>query len=251
MTNTTQPIFLVSSSELKQLPNNKTLSQSNYLRYRNTSKPLTRKQETSAEVDNLKSHQVPSKVKKISLEEKDEIQSKKPMRDGRWTKDECRRFEEALKKFGKHWKKVEAYVGTRSSTQVRSHAQKYFLKIKTKENTTSVAQEADSSAAHTTFVPLTQEKNEPDMNTEEKKEVTHNENSSSLTSSYPKQDILQSAFGPFNREVNPMELFKRSNVPVLLECRYLQEHIKKFGYWSVEEIYAKCTRLSDWVDTML
>ena len=33
-----------------------------------------------------------------------------------------------LKLYGKCWKRVEAYVGTRSSTQVRSHAQKYFLK---------------------------------------------------------------------------------------------------------------------------
>lgn len=36
------------------------------------------------------------------------------------------RFLEALKMFGKNWKKVEDYVATRTSTQARSHAQKFF-----------------------------------------------------------------------------------------------------------------------------
>ncbi len=36
------------------------------------------------------------------------------------------RFLEALKLYGKNWKKVEEYVATRTSTQARSHAQKFF-----------------------------------------------------------------------------------------------------------------------------
>jgi SHAQKYF class myb-like DNA-binding protein len=48
---------------------------------------------------------------------------------GRWTSEEHKKFVEALKKFGKHWKKVEEYIQTRSGAQIRSHAQKYFLKI--------------------------------------------------------------------------------------------------------------------------
>lgn len=39
------------------------------------------------------------------------------------------KFVEALKKYGKQWKKVEDYIQTRSGAQIRSHAQKYFLKI--------------------------------------------------------------------------------------------------------------------------
>jgi hypothetical protein len=31
--------------------------------------------------------------------------------------------------FGKDWKKVEQYVKTRSGSQVRSHAQKFFNKL--------------------------------------------------------------------------------------------------------------------------
>jgi SHAQKYF class myb-like DNA-binding protein len=47
---------------------------------------------------------------------------------GRWTKEEHERFLEALKIHGKDWKKVQTYVGTRTTTQTRSHAQKYFAK---------------------------------------------------------------------------------------------------------------------------
>lgn len=37
-------------------------------------------------------------------------------------------------KFGNEWKAVQKHVGTRSSTQARSHAQKFFVKMK-KANT--------------------------------------------------------------------------------------------------------------------
>jgi len=49
--------------------------------------------------------------------------------NGRWTKEEHHRFVEAIQAHGKNWKKVEESVGTRSGAQIRSHAQKYFLKL--------------------------------------------------------------------------------------------------------------------------
>ena len=48
---------------------------------------------------------------------------------GRWTKEEHQRFIEALKRFGKDWKKVEDFVETRNSAQIRSHAQKFFNRL--------------------------------------------------------------------------------------------------------------------------
>lgn len=47
-----------------------------------------------------------------------------------WTADEHTRFLEGLKLFGqKDIKSISRHVGTRSATQVRTHAQKYYLRI--------------------------------------------------------------------------------------------------------------------------
>jgi len=51
---------------------------------------------------------------------------------GRWQPDEHQRFVEAILKFGNEWKQVQKYVKTRSSSQARSHAQKFFYKLKKK-----------------------------------------------------------------------------------------------------------------------
>jgi len=48
---------------------------------------------------------------------------------GRWTKEEHQKFVDGLKKFGKNWKHIEEYVGTRNGAQVRSHAQKFFNRL--------------------------------------------------------------------------------------------------------------------------
>ena len=54
------------------------------------------------------------------------------MNQGRWSKSEHCRFLEALKLYGKNWKKVQLHVNTRTSTQARSHAQKFFVKLERK-----------------------------------------------------------------------------------------------------------------------
>ena len=53
--------------------------------------------------------------------------------NGRWSKEEHDKFIEGIIKFGNDWKKVQKYVSTRSSTQARSHAQKFLLKLKNNE----------------------------------------------------------------------------------------------------------------------
>ena len=49
---------------------------------------------------------------------------------GRWSRDEHKKFIEAIIKFGNNWKEVQDYIDTRTSTQARSHAQKFFEKVR-------------------------------------------------------------------------------------------------------------------------
>ena len=52
---------------------------------------------------------------------------------GRWSEKEHRVFLEGLKLYGKNWKILSEHIKTRSCTQVRSHAQKYFIKQRSDE----------------------------------------------------------------------------------------------------------------------
>ena len=51
---------------------------------------------------------------------------------GRWTTLEHKLFIEGLEKFGKNWKLIEKIIKTRSSSQIRSHAQKFMNKLNKK-----------------------------------------------------------------------------------------------------------------------
>ena len=49
---------------------------------------------------------------------------------GRWNKEEQFRFAEAVLKYGNDWKQIQRHVCSRNMTQVRSHAQKFLMKLK-------------------------------------------------------------------------------------------------------------------------
>lgn len=70
-----------------------------------------------------------SKIKEIKFKRK-RISKEGNFNCGRWQPQEHERFIEAIMKFGNEWKLVQKHVGTRSSTQARSHAQKFFVKIR-------------------------------------------------------------------------------------------------------------------------
>ena len=46
---------------------------------------------------------------------------------------------------GKDWKKVEDFIGTRTGAQIRSHAQKYFMRIEKELNCSGLAFPSGSS----------------------------------------------------------------------------------------------------------
>ena len=71
------------------------------------------------------------KEMKIKTEKIFSLIKEKSENEGRWNDDEHLRFIEAISIYGNNWKEVQKYVGTRSSNQVRSHAQKFILKLKT------------------------------------------------------------------------------------------------------------------------
>ena len=56
------------------------------------------------------------------------------MNEGRWTYDEQVKFIIAISKDGTNWKKIKKSISTRSLSQIRSHAQKFYNRLKTCKN---------------------------------------------------------------------------------------------------------------------
>lgn len=53
---------------------------------------------------------------------------------GRWLPDEHQKFVEGMRLYGKEWILVEGHVKTRTSVQIQSHAQKFYLKLQKNSN---------------------------------------------------------------------------------------------------------------------
>ena len=106
----------------------------------------------------ISSHHLNDKInfEKVKKEgDNNSIQAKNDCDDGlagRWTSEEHKKFLKAIELFGRNWKKVHEYIGSRTATQARSHAQKYFAKLArdssfTKNESESQAVTASNSPA--------------------------------------------------------------------------------------------------------
>ncbi len=52
---------------------------------------------------------------------------------GHWTREEHRRFLEAMELYGNSWSQVRKHVGSRTTAQIRSHAQKHYSGLRRRE----------------------------------------------------------------------------------------------------------------------
>ena len=68
--------------------------------------------------------------KKTCLKLNDSSTDSENSNNGRWSKDEQQRFAEAVLNYGNDWKNIQNHVSSRNITQVRSHAQKFLMKLK-------------------------------------------------------------------------------------------------------------------------
>lgn len=74
-------------------------------------------------------NRIQDEVNKNSSNLLDELNSQIDSNNGRWSEEEHIKFIEAIFIYGNEWRKVKDHIKTRSSSQARSHAQKYFLKL--------------------------------------------------------------------------------------------------------------------------
>ncbi|KAI5064255.1 hypothetical protein GOP47_0020925 [Adiantum capillus-veneris] len=88
-------------------------------------------------LEDLESQLELAKQKTLLLRAQEQQRDRPPPRETKqitsesryWTNEERQRFEKALKTFGTDFVAIAKFVGTRSSTQVRTHAQKYYAKL--------------------------------------------------------------------------------------------------------------------------
>lgn len=90
---------------------------------------------------------LPGAVKKPKSKKERAAKVKIPGQSRYWTPEEHKLFLEALNKYGhKDLRSISAYVGTRNMTQVRTHSQKYFMRLMREAKRQNPAAKAEEAA---------------------------------------------------------------------------------------------------------
>lgn len=104
--------------------------------------PMMERPETSPErviLEEMESKLNPPYIPHLKLETKTSSRRSSPGKIAKkkktraparpWSDEEHHRFKESLELFGRNWERCAAYIGTRRAQLVRSHAQKYLIKL--------------------------------------------------------------------------------------------------------------------------
>ena len=70
------------------------------------------------------------KINNAITENKNKKNKNLNSKNGRWSKEEHYQFLDGIIQFGINWKKIKNLINTRTAVQVRSHAQKFYKKMK-------------------------------------------------------------------------------------------------------------------------
>ena len=85
---------------------------------------------TETKINTPKENQTINYEIRLNTTSKDSESNNGKFLSGKWTEEEHEKFIEGILLYGNEWKKVQDIIKTRSSAQARSHAQKFFMKIK-------------------------------------------------------------------------------------------------------------------------
>ena len=131
--------------------------------------------------------------------------------DGRWNPEEHVRFIKGCLLFGNNWKKVEGYVQTRTSTQIRSHAQKFLIKLKKKYkiNELNYNNEKDTS----NFIIKIDENNEENNKDEIDTIINKLDNSNQSEMEMDKVEKLLLKIFKINKKNGDIQIIKRIKTP--------------------------------------
>ena len=77
----------------------------------------------------LKKEEPADKVSILAVDGGKEKKSSNSSLLGRWTNEEHRLFLEGIRLFKRDWRSIEKHIGTRTCSQIRSHAQKYYMRL--------------------------------------------------------------------------------------------------------------------------